>query len=161
VTYSGSCDSKCAGGCSGPTAYDCVGCVLNSNANRYGACVCNKNWMGDDCSISSLNGGKNAYTCDARCNGCKGPTNLDCLNCAVNSSKNFQGACMCNSGWSGDDCSIFLMCDSKCDGCTGTSEFDCIHCVENATMNAFGACDCDPLWIGPSCKTEINPGMFD
>ena len=53
VTYSGKCDSKCAGGCSGPTAYECIGCVPNSTPNKYGACVCDRNWMGDDCSISS------------------------------------------------------------------------------------------------------------
>jgi hypothetical protein len=62
------------------------------------------------------------FPCDVRCySGCVGPTNRECVACMPHASKDYYGACVCDIGWHGDDCSNGddSSCDAKCNGCTG------------------------------------------
>ena len=67
--------------------------------------------------------------CNPICWGCNGPMALDCIECGVNSYRDFHGACVCNLDFIGDDCSVYNgQCDLKCQGCTGPDITECISC---------------------------------
>ena len=63
----------------------------------------------------------------------------DCKPKAEGSS---EGACHCNFGWKGDDCSE-SQCDSK-------------KCSEHGIC-ALGECDCYPGWEGDDCSEAQSP----
>ena len=83
-------------------------------------CECQSEWSGADCSLYS--GG-----CDLTCNGCYGQSlfGLDepnCIACVEHahridaaSAKEF-GICVCDSRWTGLDCSVYdqHFCDAVC-----------------------------------------------
>ena len=145
--FHGKCHAKCYGGCTGATQYDCIACVDNATKNENGACVCDMFWDGEDCSLYVYYKSE----CDARCYGCNGPSNYECVACAENASFNIYRACVCDSGWSGTACNIEAPtdgCDPICDQCTGPTTFDCVNCGRNAQKNIYGECECVPFYQG-------------
>lgn len=101
--YSGECNPKC-NGCLGPSSFECVLCVANSHIDDYGQCVCDLGFIGDNCGMMDPN---YSVHCSPLCNTrCFGPTVYDCFDCIPTAYKNAQGACVCLTGWRGDDCSI-------------------------------------------------------
>ena len=148
------CDPKCAGGCTGPTAMDCVRCVEHAHLDPYGACVCDAYYGGIDCCSPTGD-----MHCDPRCyGGCNGVTNFDCVACVPNAKKNAYGACVCEVNWGGADCYDYLsydVCHPICDpgfGCAGPGVDDCSQCVENAHKDHHGYCCCDDGWAGSDCS---------
>jgi proprotein convertase subtilisin/kexin type 5 len=133
--YQSMCDPKCLGGCRGGSAYDCYACVNHSTRNSAGACECDSFWVGDDCSYNSFSYTK-TNTCDAKCRGCTGPTDYDCVDCVMNASFDSYKRCVCEPYYFGASCDTYSLnakgCHEKCNGCTGPSEYDCIACVDNA-----------------------------
>jgi hypothetical protein len=53
-------------------------------------------------------GGYNGYfSCHPICrDGCNGYSEYDCNSCTSNARRNSSGACECDYGWMGDDCSL-------------------------------------------------------
>ena len=153
--FGGICDSKCKG-CSGPSAFECMECVANAHINDFGACVCDANYIGEDCTICTLDTSLST-SCNPKCyGGCSGSTDYDCYACVDHASKTKEGRCVCESPWDGDDCSItsyyHTECDSRCYGCTGPSNYECITCIENASHDKYKACVCDDGWTGTLCN---------
>ena len=69
--------------------------------------------------------------------------------------------CICNTGWSGDDCSIHAPYDGECAptcvNCSGEFEFECDRCVPNAIKDKFGSCTCDTMiWGGTHCEIYLS-----
>ena len=55
---------------------DCAECALNAYIDSAtGSCVCDREWGGPQCVTYIGN-------CDARCDGCWGPSNMECNGCA-------------------------------------------------------------------------------
>jgi len=74
--YTGKCDPRCEG-CHGPTNSDCEECVVNHDETEWtnnGICICDTNWVLDDCSAW-------AGECHTVCDTCVGPLNTDCVGC--------------------------------------------------------------------------------
>ena len=155
--YQGTCDPICEG-CHGPTSSDCTACNEHAFENFMGACQCDAYWSGDDC-------GTYVYTgkCHELCDGeCFGPSATDCVQCVPHSVRDFNGTCICEDYWTGDDCSVRLYlgtCSPKCNqiyGCTGPEAQDCVRCVDNASRDAYGHCTCDDGWINENCNFYSN-----
>ena len=141
----------CDGGCVGKGPSDCIACVPHAFRNAKGECICEKLWIGEDCSIKAYAG-----KCHNMCNsefGCTGPNKDACLQCIDHASKDRNGMCICDAYRSGEFCEIYIEedCDPKCNGCTGSSARDCIECTVNAHLNSKGTCVCDTLWTGSDC----------
>ena len=90
-----------------------------------------------------------------------GSTIYDCSKCTENSHFNQYGMCICNTGWSGDDCSIHAPyngeCAPTCSNCFGEFEFECDSCVTNAIKDKFGSCTCDTMiWGGTHCEIYLS-----
>ena len=152
------CNPKCAGGCTGPTAMDCVRCVEHAHLDPFGECVCDANFGGIDCCSPT-----GSMHCDPRCyGGCNGITNFDCVACVANAHLNSYGACVCEPLWGGDDCSDYLSyseCHPICDpefGCHGLGVDDCAQCTANAHKDWHGYCCCDAGWAGNDCSTWMG-----
>jgi hypothetical protein len=81
-------------------------CVPNAHINDFGACVCDVNYLGEDCSICTLD--TTSYnTCHPKCyGGCSGSTEYDCYACVDHASMTKEGRCVCEAPWDGDDCSM-------------------------------------------------------
>jgi proprotein convertase subtilisin/kexin type 5 len=98
-----------------------------------------------------------SYNCSPICRSCHTGKASDCLECVENASFNTYGKCMCDPGWSGEDCSVsyILQCDSRCATCTGPTNYDCKLCTMHASKNMVGACVCDDFWHGDACTNYI------
>lgn len=59
----------------------------------------------------------------------------------------FDGSCLCDTGWTGADCSIPETAD-PCDGVTCSGNGICLS----------GSCDCDDGWTGVDCSTPDTSG---
>ena len=80
----------------------------------------------------------------------------------MNATKDPYGRCVCDTHWSGDDCTVYVEetnyeCHPKCVGCNGPSERDCIHCTTHCTKDYAGFCTCDAYWSGEDCSIYIGP----
>ncbi len=62
----------------------------------------------------------------------------------------FDGSCLCDTGWTGADCSIPDTAD-PCDGVTCSGNGTCIS----------GSCDCATGWTGVDCSTPVNTDPCD
>ena len=153
------CDARCAGGCSGPSNFDCVACAVHATINPYGACVCDDYWHGTDCSLYDQ-----YLDCHPLCDplkGCTGPTANDCVACIYHSHFDYSYCCTCDLGWTGNDCLTWNgTCDHRCyHGCVGPDPTDCIDCSRNAHL-VDGACACLDGYGGGGCATytgECDP----
>jgi leishmanolysin len=86
---------------------------------RNGACICDKGYGGNDCSIE----------CDSTCYNCNGPASNDCLSCDIGYSLRY-GRCVLNPVGN---------CTSLCKKCS--EEKNCESCVENAEIRNE-KCEC-------------------
>lgn len=62
----------------------------------------------------------------------------------------FDGSCLCDTGWTGADCSIPDTAD-PCDGVTCSGNGTCIS----------GSCECATGWTGVDCSTPVNTDPCD
>jgi hypothetical protein len=88
-------------------------CMDHGHCTNKGECVCSEGWRGTMCSEA---------VCPNDCSG-----NGDCVN----------GTCVCNAGFTGQDCAILNQCPKGCSGhgrCT------------------MGECQCDPAYTGDDCS---------
>mmetsp|Transcript_37249 Transcript_37249/g.6662 ORF Transcript_37249/g.6662 Transcript_37249/m.6662 type:complete len:92 (-) Transcript_37249:1697-1972(-) len=73
------------------------------------------------------------FSCDPRCDGCTGPYNGDCIECADFTDDELDGRspyskyCLCSHGtyFNGDNCEP---CDDPCNNCKGASDY-CVECI--------------------------------
>ena len=169
--YTGKCDPRCEG-CHGPTNSDCEECVVNHDETEWtnnGICICDTNWVLDDCSAW-------AGECHTVCDTCVGPLNTDCVGCQAHAERTHSGdeaydspigECDCEPNWSkGADCEYSGPCATECAdydgldtyGCTSPSPVDCIKCEENAHRDSdTGGCVCNQYWSGSNCATWTGP----
>ena len=156
------CNDQCLGGCTGPTAFDCLKCASVARVQAGGEiCVpsCNSGMTLND-MFEDVDGG--CGECSRMCSeedGCRGPTDSDCVSCRVNTDTGiplpvFNGACLLicpNSTASASPkpsqyyyhnttTGACEKCDSSCGrGCTGSSPDDCIEEDEPSATDAFSA----------------------
>jgi hypothetical protein len=155
------CNTECRGGCTGPTAFDCMMCASASRAQANDAiCVstCNADLSGK--SLYQTSNGS-CQECSRLCSlqdGCRGPGDSDCNSCRLNETTNqplprFGNACVLscpNTTASASptptqfyyhntvtgDCEL---CHVDCtNGCTGPGAEDCREAGDEAT-EAFTA----------------------
>jgi proprotein convertase subtilisin/kexin type 5 len=123
------CDEECAGGCTGPTAFDCNDCVHDwrdvDPVNHVFECIAN-------CSrtIEYLDANDTCQPCHPECvDGCVGPENTECENCAhvVISNHTCIESCPSTHFQLQGRC---YPCDAQCsdEGCTGPGPVHCISC---------------------------------
>merc|ERR1712024_305382 len=92
------CDPKCGReGCNGPTVSDCVSCTDHSTMNKYGACVCDYGWGGQDCAQYMADHSDMYFdVCSSKCKGCRGPRASDCMACVDHAHRDDYGVCVCD-----------------------------------------------------------------
>ena len=90
--------------------------------------------------------------CNAQCDGCFGPDDDDCKQCAnYNNTINGANECseFCPSGSYPDSQNVCQACHAQCSGCSGPTNLNCTSCVENQMVLVSGETACVsscPLW---------------
>ena len=159
--YQGVCDPICDKdyGCTGPKSSDCDQCNFHSFRDNFGNCQCEAYWSGVDC-------GTYVYTghCHTLCDGsCFGPDATDCVQCVPHSHRDSNQTCVCDTYWTGDDCSVRLYmeaCHPVCDqryGCAGSSREDCVVCNDYSERDFEGHCQCKEGFHGNDCNSYDGP----
>ena len=96
----------------------CVACSGNGECGDDSACTCSTGWTGSDCATATTECAVtgqllateypiNQCVCDDRFSGTSCGTQL-CLNGCNAKGNCTSGACQCEQGFYGDDCSVFL-----------------------------------------------------
>ena len=155
------CSAHCAGGCTGPTAFECNSCAIFSVELEAGLrCVSTCN---PDASAKTIYDDRNGFCqpCSGLCSlegGCNGTTTSDCVGCRNDSVTGFSlprfdGACVLacpntTASSSSPPPSRFYynntasgnceLCDATCsNGCTGSGAENCIQEVTDETLGLF------------------------
>eukprot|EP00053_Salpingoeca_punica_P020081 m.207356 g.207356 ORF g.207356 m.207356 type:complete len:1535 (-) comp17787_c2_seq3:312-4916(-) len=124
------CDAECKGGCTGPTAFDCVDCmhekrVTNPTSGQF-ECIGNCSRASEFMTINGT-----CEACHVECvDGCAGPTENDCKSCAHLVVGNHTCVAECPAQFFAKDDGRCYECDAQCsvDGCTGPGPVHCIKC---------------------------------
>jgi hypothetical protein len=76
--------------------------------------------------------------------------------CGGRGTCNAGGVCLCNSGWTGIDCST--KCHESCLTCSGPLATECASCGTNWTDGGDGTCSCGGLYVknGGCVTTETG-----
>merc|ERR1711871_1487103 len=147
----------CAHDCNGHG--DCIKTLYNGTYKH--ACSCHKGWAKDDCSLEAAcpweegvgmcsgRGKCRNGTClcvsiyrGANCELRSCPGSSGKQTCSGHGSCGGDGACLCDAGWSHEDCS-YELCPSNCSFPQGS-------CVNSA------ACKCAPGFGGRDCAHELG-----
>ena len=142
------CHLQCAG-CSGPTNRDCVSCREATVTNAQGT-ICVPSCSVDE-YLADINGEYLCLPCHSQCNGCTGPTSMDCKQCqSFNNTFSGRGDYItsCPSDTYINSENQCLACHSQCVCCDGPSNSNCLTCAESITVTGgnpvcIPAC---PIW---------------
>ena len=143
------CSDQCLGGCTGPTAFDCSECASVARIqDSEELCIpsCNSGLM-QNTLFENRNRG--CDECSRLCSledGCRGPTDTDCITCRQNTTTNstlprFEGACVLscpNATYYHDTMTgACELCDSSCTvGCRGPTPAECLVQPEDEETDA-------------------------
>nr|CAX73049.1 Cysteine-rich with EGF-like domain protein 1 precursor [Schistosoma japonicum] len=143
------CHLSCSGGCSGPFPENCSACAYGwtsiHSGDHYG-CVDIDECFDKPCNSSTqfcLNtpGSYKCISCHSSCNGCSGPTAVDCKSCA----KGYQRG-------DGDVCEDINECNADSNICNGEAEI-CKNTIGSYT------CDCKSGYsrYNNACVLNVKP----
>ena len=125
-----------------------------------GVCVCMPGYSGSDCSVSPCE----ALQCNADHSECIDPTSPQLLIGADDEWSGLSlGACICDAGWSGEQCNTPPTCNTTCSGHGDTQLSSVVG--RGAAVYQCGQCACDNNWSGPECSicplSCVNGGVVD
>lgn len=141
---------------SGPEDLVCGGHGICQHNNTGYVCLCDRGWGGTACNESTCpesclhHGDCIEGVCHclqgysgARCE----IVDRNCSNdCSGHGSCEVGSVCICESGFTGDDCAT--------PGCPSSQN---IECSGNGRCVNGTACECDPGWSGENCGTLVCP----
>jgi hypothetical protein len=138
------------------------GSGYGDNMSGHGSGYGNNMYGNDSYNYGSPMTSYNYSGCHPMCSGgCTGSTVYDCKACCAHSHMMDDSYCMCEAGYSGDDCSIYshsYTCSPRCyGGCTGPDACDCIDCIGHSFRDEYNYCTCDPFWAGDDCVIYRGP----
>eukprot|EP00047_Mylnosiga_fluctuans_P004265 m.233535 g.233535 ORF g.233535 m.233535 type:complete len:1481 (-) comp12531_c0_seq1:233-4675(-) len=156
------CHPQC-NGCTGPTAYDCIRCVNDTESTPNGT-MCTTGCLRSEYADAS----GHCQSCDDQCDGgCSGPGPSKCVSCANYITGNMTCVAVCpNTTYHIAESFRCLPCDPQCkSGCLGSGPTQCLDCYN--TRIVFGSAfeclaQCPPYQVptGPQNSCECAPGTF-
>lgn len=131
------CDARCAFGCTGSTADDCLD----------NPCQATEYFGNGSCAACTSNCGDGKYIAT----GCSDSADAQCASCSPSCNPTNQYATSLCDGQDDNTCDD---CDASCvDGCTGPSAADCVQCDRGAFRNDHGECE--------ACAAQCPPDMYE
>jgi proprotein convertase subtilisin/kexin type 5 len=136
------CSPLCAGGCTGPSASQCVSCARGA-FRLESSCVasCPSSYFANSSNV--------CIACSSQCaDSCSGPGANQCIRCRY---FNNNGVCVskCDIGTYADNSFNCLACDLQCVACYGPSPSQCQAAVVNGSV-------CKNFISGSECVASCN-----